>query len=507
MTELTGGSIRRASVAGPGVVIGIAAAFMIVRLAGLTVSEVELFVDEAQYWSWSNDLALGYSSKPPLVAWIIKLAEAVCGSGEACIRAPSPILYFGTATVTYVIARDLYGRLTAFWAALLLMFGPALVFSSRIISTDVPLLFFWALALLAFLRLREQANWRWTAVLGVSLGLGLLAKYAMIYFVLGMLLAAVLDARSRAALRSPKIWFALAIAAAMIAPNLIWVLQHDAVTFKNVAGAVQDAGAPGWSPLPVLEFLATQFAIFGPVVFAVLLVAMARIGAPEPVPADRLLLAFAIPPLAIITAVALFSRAYGNWAATAVVSGTILAAALLVRRRAWGWLGFSLALGLFVQAILLYGDARASRFAIPFAQPGRSDVYQRSLGFRVLADEVARFASQVNAKTIAAEERRTIAALLYYLRDAPQPVVAWPSPAAPHLDMSRPLTEAAQQPVLLVTECPFPRRLAAHYAEVEKIGEIKTPTGPTSLRYFAVFRLGSPRGAPTMLAKCQRERP
>jgi hypothetical protein len=324
----------------------------------------------------------------------------------------------------------------------------------------------------------------------------------MIYFVLGMLLAAIVDARSRAALQSLPVWVALVIAAVMVAPNLVWVLQNNAVTFKNVAGAVQDDGAAGWSLLPALEFLAAQFAVFGPVVFAVLLVAIARIGAPEPVPASRLLLAFAIPPLAIITVVALFARAYANWAATAVIAGTILAAAMLVRRQAWGWLWFSLALGLFVQAALLYGDSRAYSFALPFAAPEKSDIYKRSLGFRPLADEVARFASQVNAKTIAGEERRTVAALLYYLRHAPQPIVAWPSPAAPHLDMSRPLTAAAQQPILFVSECPHTRRLAASYAEVEMIGEIKAPTGPTSSRYFAVFRLAGPRGAPAMLPNC-----
>ena len=42
--------------------------------------------------------------------------------------------------------------------------GIAVVFSSRIISTDVPLLLFWALALLAWLKLLPRADWRWAMV-------------------------------------------------------------------------------------------------------------------------------------------------------------------------------------------------------------------------------------------------------------------------------------------------------------------------------------------------------
>ena len=58
------------------------------RLATLAFSQTELFFDEAQYWFWSRELAFGYYSKPPLIAWIIRGATELCGQGEACIRAP-----------------------------------------------------------------------------------------------------------------------------------------------------------------------------------------------------------------------------------------------------------------------------------------------------------------------------------------------------------------------------------------------------------------------------------
>ena len=58
----------------------------------------------------------------------------------------------------------------------------------RIIYTDPPLLFFWALASLSYVKMLRGRDLRWTALLGVSLGFGLLAKYAMIYFLLGIVI-------------------------------------------------------------------------------------------------------------------------------------------------------------------------------------------------------------------------------------------------------------------------------------------------------------------------------
>lgn len=505
MTAATEGSGRFKIEPNFGIVVCILAAVALVRLAGLMISDVDLFIDESQYWSWSNELAWGYFSKPPLLPWIIHLAEALCGSGEACIRAPSPVLYFGVGVVVYLTAASLYGPVTGFWAALLMTFGTGLVFSSRIISTDVPLLFFWAMALLAYVKLLNGPDWRWAFLLGVSLGLGLLAKYAMIYFVPGMLLAALLDVRSRALLRTRSIWFAFAIAAVIVAPNIGWVFSHEMATFKSVAANVETDEGVRFNPGRAVEFLAAQFGVFGPVIFFVLLYEISKIRSPEEVPAGRLMLAFAIPPLAIITSVAIISKPYANWAATAVVSSTILAAAFLVKRNAWGWLVFCLLLGVAEQGALLYGDANAYHLAVPFLPAGKSEIYSRTLGFKALGDQVGSFVDQIGAKTVVGEDRGTVAALLYYRRNEPQQVLAWPSPDVRQFDMTRGLGASASEPIILVTQCPFPKRLAKYYSGVELLGTVHSPTGPTGLRHHTVFRLGGAKEALSALPDCARE--
>lgn len=62
---------------------------------------------------------------------------------------------------------------------------PAVSLSALIISTDPPLLLFWALALHAILRgVRPGGGLGWWAAAGLWAGLGLLSKYAMGYFLL-----------------------------------------------------------------------------------------------------------------------------------------------------------------------------------------------------------------------------------------------------------------------------------------------------------------------------------
>ena len=140
----------------------------------------------------------GYFSKPPLLAWIIAATEHVCGSGEACVRVASPLLHFATGLIVYAIAEELYDERTAAWSALAYGLAPGVIFSARIISTDVPLLLFWAVGLLAYVKLLRGPDWRWAVVLGVALGLGMLAKYAMIYFLLSAACAACVDRDARA---------------------------------------------------------------------------------------------------------------------------------------------------------------------------------------------------------------------------------------------------------------------------------------------------------------------
>jgi 4-amino-4-deoxy-L-arabinose transferase-like glycosyltransferase len=101
-----------------------------VRIAGLAVSNAELFYDEAQYWAWAQQPDFGYYTKPPLIAWVIGAATAVCGDSPFCVRLPSPLMHFATSFVIYALAAKLFSPRVGFWAALIHALMPGTSISS-----------------------------------------------------------------------------------------------------------------------------------------------------------------------------------------------------------------------------------------------------------------------------------------------------------------------------------------------------------------------------------------
>jgi len=473
----------------------------LVRLIGLQVSVTDLHADEAQYWVWAQSPAWGYFSKPPVVAWLIAAAERVCGSGPACVRAPSALIWAAIPLIVAAIGTTLGGRSLGLWAGLCALLAPGAAFSARVMSTDPPLLLFWSLALLAFVRLRAGGGPAWAAALAVGLGLGLLSKYAMAYFLVGMVLAAVVDPASRRTLARPLVGAAVAAGMAMLVPNLLWNLDNGLATVRHTGENLTDgAGAfdAGRSLAEGLEFVAAQFGLAGPVVFAAMI--LAAIGWRRTSDEQRFMLAFAAPVFLAVTVVAFVNGANANWAAAALIATFVLAPMTLAGTLGRRWLAGGSAFGAAIQALLLVGDGLADRWALP------DEPYEPVLGWRVLADAVERQVEAAGATVVVAERRGDAAQLTYGLRDTALDVRAWPTEPgrAPqnYFQMARPLAAADRGPVLAVTECLDAARFRSGWARVDVIGRVTVAAGPGESRTYGLFRLKTPRGPVRPPAPC-----
>lgn len=456
------------------------------RLALLWTSQSGLHYDEAQYWVWARDPAWGYFSKPPMVAWLIALAEGVCGSEAACVRSPSPLLWAGTALATFGVGAALFGRRAGAWAGAATLLAPGAVFSARIASTDVPLLLFWSLALLAWVRLRGGGGRGWAVLLAAAIGLGLLSKYAMLYFYGCLMVAAVVDPGSRAALRRPFTGAALAAGLLALIPNALWNLEHGAATVRHTAA---NASGGGLTPGVVdgLAFVAAQFALAGPVILTGLILAALRPRTAE----TRLLLAFSLPILLVLTGLAFLTRAHGNWAATALIATFVLGTAQLLATGRRGWLAGGLALGAAVQGFLFWADAGAARLSLAGRAP-----YAVTLGWEATARAVADEARAQGATAVVTERRRDAAALTYHLRGETLPVRAWPGPGGvpdDHFQMSVPVTGREAGPLLVVAGCADPARIAAAGEGSVPLGPREVATGPGETRTVWLFRIDRAR--------------
>src|SRR4029078_7911818 len=110
----------------------------------------------------------------PMIAWVIRAASAVCGDGEVCIRASSPVLYTLASLMCYLSGGALFDTRVVFWSAIVFATVPGV--SSLLITTDVPLILFWTIALYAWIMLVKRQSMGFAVLLGLAGGLGLLTQ-------------------------------------------------------------------------------------------------------------------------------------------------------------------------------------------------------------------------------------------------------------------------------------------------------------------------------------------
>ena len=467
------------------------AALLALRLAAIYAARTDLVSDEAQYWTWSHELAFGYFSKPPMIAWIIRGTSAICGDGEACIRSASPVLYTLAALVTFLTGRALFGERVGFWSAIVLDTLPGISYSSLLITTDVPLILFWTVALYLWVLLVREKSMGYAALFGVALGLGLLAKQAMIYAVLCAACHAVISRDAREALKGGRGIAAALAALAVFAPNIIWNAGHGFPTVKHTGANI------GWQypyvhPLQLLEYIIVQFGVFGPILILVLArTAWREITAPHD-PRKALLLSFSLPVLTILAVQAVLSRAHGNWSATAYPAATILVTAAMIELERKVLFAISLCLHLALAVLL----AIAPAFARQWPLFERVQFLSQVVGWQGVADAVRTKLDEHHYGALLVDSRDLAAELLYYLRDSKVPLYVWPSGPSPtdHYEMTRAYTSGAPEPVLFVSLKRCPRGVLASFREVADLGVVSEPMVKSKTRVLHFCRLAGYKG-------------
>jgi len=460
-------------------------ALLLLRLIVLYLNPTGLHFDEAQYWYWSQHPAMGYFSKPPVVAWLIGLTTEVCGSSSPfCVRLGSPIITTGTAYLVFLIAREAYDARTGLWAGVTIATVPAVSFSSHLISTDVPLLFFWAGALFSWIRLLETRAWRWAIMLGMAIGFGLMSKYAMVYFLLCAGVYFIVEPTSRWLLRDPRLAITLALAALIVAPNILWNAENGFITFSHTADNAKWSGPLlNWGR--GLEFLGSQFGVAGPIVFGVFLVIIARIKQTLREPADRLMLSFSLPIITLVLVQAFISRAHANWAATALVALIILVVGVLMRRKQMPWLKASLGLHLIVMLVIGGGFMFADRVTLGAAETPISKLF----GWSELANTVRERVRQTGARSVLVDTRELAAQMLYSLRGTDLRVYEWKPRAFPssHFELKMPISRKTPEPGLLLTRRETAEHLIRLFGRIDPAGQAKIRTSATGVREINFF--------------------
>lgn len=377
------------------------------RLLALALSNADIFVDEAQYWFWGQNLDFGYYSKPPLAAWVMRATTELAGSNSPFwLRFPVPVFHGATALILGAIAARLFGKLPAIWVTASYITFPIVAVGSTLISTDTIMAPFYAAGLLFYLKLTETGRSRDAVLAGVMIGLAFMAKYAGVYFLLCAIIAAIAVPDFRISKRN--ILTFLVAFAVVISPNVIWNLTHELTTVQhtldNVDWVREDSGSSGLNLRSFVEFIASQFIAVGPVIFATLFILLRKARNPK----ITGLLAFSLPIILLVAVQALLSRAYANWAFAAYFAGTLATVPwLLVHARKWlkAGMAFNITICVLLPLLTIFGDE------LTFGQD--RPILSRYMGRDELSQQIIDLALENETPTIVAANRDILADLFY----------------------------------------------------------------------------------------------
>ncbi|MBW3560077.1 MAG: glycosyltransferase family 39 protein, partial [Proteobacteria bacterium] len=408
------------------------------RLLAVFATPLELYPDEAQYWLWSRELAWGYYSKPPMVAWIIAATTAIGGDSEPWVRLGAVLAHAGAPLALHRAGARLYDGWSGFWTAVVYSLMPGVQLSAGVMTTDAPMLLFLALALWAYAALLKSGSGRTSlfaaAGLGAALGLAVLSKYAALYLVAGILLHGALDRAARARWR-PEAMAAAAGAAVLVwAPNLFWNATHGFATVAHTADNAQWSGDQLFNLGELVEFAGGQLGVFGPLPFLVLvtggLAVLVRPRLRRGLRSEDLaLLCLTLPPLAIVAVQAFISRANANWAVAAYAPASVLVAAWLVRSQASRWARWTLRGAVASQGLLAAVFLAAVISPAAASTLGLDNAFKRARGWEATTRVVTDWAGRRPWTAVTTDDRFLFNAMAYYGREF------WARPDAPPLRM------------------------------------------------------------------------
>ena len=171
--------------------------------------------------------------KPPLTFWSTALMFRQFGVNEFSARAISALAGAGTVAVTYASGRLTLNRAGGLLAALILMTTFQFVQFSRLLNTNVLLLFFIVLAIYGYLRTRD-GDQRWWYLASTSCGLGFMVKdFAVLSAPAAIGLALLFERQLTQTIKSRHFQLSVLLGLAIVIPwHALMYLRHGA-TFVN----------------------------------------------------------------------------------------------------------------------------------------------------------------------------------------------------------------------------------------------------------------------------------
>ena len=210
--------------------LAVAAAIALIHL--LTNGRYGFHRDELQFLSDARHLDWGFVAYPPLTPFLERIGLSLFGINLVGLRLFSVLAQAAAIVATGLMARELGGgRLAQFAAALAVALSPLPLFQGTEFQYTTFDYLWWVLIAYFVVRLLGSDNPRWCLAIGATVGVGLMTKYAIAFFIAGILGGLVLS-RARRFLLTRWFWAGIALALLICLPNLLWQFHHGFISYE-----------------------------------------------------------------------------------------------------------------------------------------------------------------------------------------------------------------------------------------------------------------------------------
>jgi 4-amino-4-deoxy-L-arabinose transferase-like glycosyltransferase len=301
-----------------------------------------LVPDETNYWQWARHLAWGYHDQAPLIAWSIRLSVELFGHTELAVRMPSIISMSVASIYLVLIARHWFSARIAWQTALVSQTMLLFNVGGLLATADGLQGAAWAGAAFHCARAYEKNRWRQWLAAGLWFGIGLLSKYTMVVFPLGVYGFGLLSSQHRRLLAQMRPYIAFAAGCLLFTPVIGWNIANGWNSARHVASIGGADQSLGLHLRYFGDFIGSQAALVSPLVFILICITWLRI-ARRNYPAGEwiyfFLFCISFPMVAGFALLSLHTRVYGNWPGAGYLGAVILAAAFFGNRglRIWKW--------------------------------------------------------------------------------------------------------------------------------------------------------------------------
>jgi hypothetical protein len=243
----------------PAIVIMLVAIKLLIHL--LTAANYGLFVDELYFLACGQHLAWGYVDQPPLVAGLAWLARTLLGTSVFGIHVLPALAGAGLVALTALLVHELGGqRLAQILGGLGMIVASVFLTIHSYLSMNAVEPLLWTGCAWLLVRMIRTGNRRLWLAFGVLAGLGLLNKYTMAMFGLGVVAGLVLTP-ARKMLWNRWCLLGGTVALLIFLPNLVWLIQHDFPMLEllaNIRASQRNVS------LSSLQFLLQQVVLLNP---------------------------------------------------------------------------------------------------------------------------------------------------------------------------------------------------------------------------------------------------